>query len=130
MAIRFPTRRKATTLRPYSVEIGGSNVRRRKGCAIRVDSRRAPSRRRSSASIYTVISGSSGITRLHAHGGPALLHAAPTSRGRECPRLGLERRLCECHGGDRTGALHLIADLRGVADQNNRERVECREGLV
>ena len=60
MTIRLPSRRRPTTRRPVSAFSGGSTERRRNGVSRRTRCRVAPAMRRSSASMYTVTSGSSG----------------------------------------------------------------------
>src|SRR6266496_5108164 len=63
--MRLPKRRSPVTARPCAPEIGGSKERSTKGLASLTRSRVEPRTRDSSASTYTVMSGSSGTLVRH-----------------------------------------------------------------
>ena len=67
MAIRFPIRRNLLTTRPSAHASGGSTVRSRKGLPRRTRSSGWPTIRFSSARMYAVMSGNSGIA-ISLHG--------------------------------------------------------------
>lgn len=59
-AMRFPSRRSATTVRPSTLETGGAAVRKTNGLPSRTRCNGWPRIRASSANKYTVMSGNSG----------------------------------------------------------------------
>src|SRR5262245_18644855 len=70
--MRFPSRDSPITVRPAAAESGGSTERSTKGLPSRTRSSRAPRTRASSASMYAVTSGNSGMIGVRARGsGPA-----------------------------------------------------------